>query len=124
MSNVKDAKKRVKTITLRDGVEREISFTLNAMAEIEDKYGSVDAGFAKLDEGSIKAARFIMWAGLLHTGEGLSEQQVGDLIDMECLGKIMKDMADALGDDMPDKADGDEAAPALPNVTTPTSDQV
>ena len=66
MANLKEARPRVKTITLNDGVEREIKFTLNAMAELEDKYGSVEAAFKKLDEGSIKAARFILWAGFLH----------------------------------------------------------
>lgn len=57
MSNIKDAKPRVKTITLNDGVEREVRFTLNAMAELEERYGSVDAAFKALDDGSIKAAR-------------------------------------------------------------------
>jgi hypothetical protein len=115
MANVNDVKTRVKTITLNDGVEREIKFTLNAMAEIEDKYGSVDAGFAKLDEGSIKAARFIMWAGLLHNEENLTEQQVGNLIDMDCLNEIFEQMNGALKEDMPQK-DSNEAIKELPNA--------
>lgn len=114
MSNVKDAKPRMKTITLKDGVEREICFTLNAMAELEDKYGSVDDAFKKLDEGSIKAARFILWAGLLHTEEGLTEQQVGNLIDLDLLNGIMESMSAALGEDMPQDT-GNEGA-ALPNA--------
>lgn len=114
MSNLRDAKPRVKTITLRDGVAREIRFTLNAMAELEDKYGSVDAAFEKLNAGSIKAARFIMWAGLLHNEEKLSEQQVGDLIDMQCLNDIMESVSGALEEDLPPV---DEAADKLdPNV--------
>ena len=72
MSNLRDARPTVKTITLSDGVEREVRYTLNAMAELEDRYGSVQAAFEKLDEGSIKAARFVLWAGLLHTDEGLT----------------------------------------------------
>lgn len=113
MSNVRDAKPRIKTITFKDGVAREIRFTLNAMAEIEEKYGSVDAGFKKLDEGSIKATRFILWAGLLHTEEELTEQQVGNLIDMEILGDIMKQLGEGLTEDMPvEEADG---ANQLPN---------
>lgn len=114
MSNVRDAKPRVKTITLKDGVEREIRFTLNAMAEMEDRYGSVDAAFKKLDEGSIKAARFIMWAGFLHLeDESLTEQRVGNLIDLDLLNEIMESMAAAMGEDMP-VANEEEAA--LPNV--------
>ena len=113
MSNVREAKPRVKTITLKDGVEREICFTLNAMAEMEERYGSVDAAFAKLDAGSIKAARFILWAGLLHLeDESLTEQRVGNLIDLDLLNEIMDSMAAAMGEDMPQK---DESA-TLPNA--------
>ena len=114
MANLKEARPRVKTITLNDGVEREIKFTLNAMAELEDKYGSVEAAFKKLDEGSIKAARFILWAGFLHLEDDrLTEQKVGNLIDMECLQSIMESMSAALGEDTPDQKD--EAA-QLPNA--------
>lgn len=110
MSNLKDVKPRVKTITLNDGVEREIKFTLNAMAELEERYGSIDAAFKKLDEGSIKAARVVLWAGLMHTDENLTEMQVGNLIDLACLGKIMESMTSALNEDMPD-AKGEEQLP-------------
>lgn len=114
MSNLRDVKPRVKTITLNDGVAREVKFTLNAMAELEDKYGSIDAAFKALDAGSIKAARFILWAGLLHTEENLTEQQVGNLIDIDCLNNVMESMADALGEDMPQQTG--ENPKQLPNA--------
>lgn len=114
MSNLKDAKPRVKTITLNDGVEREIRFTLNAMAELEERYGSVDAAFKALDGGSIKAARCVLWAGLLDGDETLTEQQVGKLIDINLMNKIMEDLGQALGEDMPDEKS--EGATNLPNV--------
>lgn len=115
MSNLREVKPRVKTITLNDGVEREIRFTLNAMAELEDKYGSVDAAFAKLDEGSIKAARFILWAGFLHLNdESLTERRVGDLIDLNSLQNIMQSMASAMSEDMPQANGNGEAN--IPNV--------
>ena len=114
MSNLREAKPRVKTITLKDGVEREICFTLNAMAEMEDKYGSVDAAFKKLDEGSVKAARFILWAGLMHADDALTEQQVGDLIDLDLLSEIMDSVSAALGEDMPQESNDTTAV--LPNA--------
>lgn len=115
MSNLRNAKPRVKTITLKDGVEREICFTLNAMAEMEDRYGSVDAAFAELDKGSIKATRFILWAGFLHLeDESLTEQRVGNLIDLDLMQEIMETMSAAIGDDMPDQKESGEAA--LPNA--------
>lgn len=113
MSNLHDARPKVKTITLNDGVEREIKFTLNAMAELEDKYGSVEAAFQQLDSGSIKAARFILWAALVDANPDLTEKQVGSLIDMDCLNNIMEAMNDALSDDT---VSGDGNGASLPNA--------
>lgn len=101
MSNVKDVKHKAIKMTLSDGVEREIKFTLNAMAELEDRYGTVDAAFDKLNEGSMKAIRCVLWAGLLHTEEGLTETQVGNLIDVMNIKDIMDSMNTALDADMP-----------------------
>lgn len=101
MSNLYDVKPKAKTITLNDGVEREVRFTLNAMAELEDRYGSVNAAFEALEQNSVKAARFILWAGLMHSDENLTEKQVGDLIDINYLQNIMDTMSDALGEDSP-----------------------
>ena len=114
MSNIKDAKPRVKTITLNDGVEREVRFTLNAMAELEERYGSVDAAFKALDGGSIKAARCVLWAGLMEAQPDLTEQQVGSLIDVQLMNDIMADISGALGEDMPEVLGGSDVV-ALPN---------
>lgn len=115
MSNLIDAKPRVKTITLNDGVEREIRFTLNALAELEDKFGSVDAAFAELDKGSVKAVRFVLWAGLSDTDEGLTEQQVGRLIDLGLINDIMEQLGNALHEDLPAPSE-DGNAGQVPNV--------
>lgn len=101
MSNLSDVKSKVTTITLSDGVERELKYTLNALAEMEDRYGSVDAAFKALENNSIKAVRFVIWAGLLHTGEGLTEQQVGDLIDIQCMESVVSKIGTAMDNDMP-----------------------
>jgi hypothetical protein len=62
MSNLADVKNKTVKITLNDGVERTIKFTLNALAELEDKFGSVQAAFDKLEkENSMKALRAILW---------------------------------------------------------------
>ena len=76
MANLNDVKSKDIKITLADGVERTIKFDLNAMAELEDKYGSVDAAFEMLDKNSIKALRFILWAGLSHSDENLTVYKV------------------------------------------------
>lgn len=102
MANVKDVRAKAVKITLNDGVERTLKFTLNALAELEDKYGSVDAAFALLDENpSIKALRFILWAGLMHEDPNLTEQQVGNLIDIQYMQELMASLGTAFESDMP-----------------------
>lgn len=110
MSNLNKVKSKTTPITLSDGVTRELKFTLNALAEMEDRYGSVEDAFKALEKNSIKAIRFVLWAGLLHTDEGLTEQQVGNLIDVQCMETIMGQVSAALNNDMP--TDGD----SLPNA--------
>ena len=113
MSSLNNVKARSATITLCDGVARELKFTLNALAEMEDRYGSVEAAFKAMEANSIKAVRFVIWTGLLHTEEGLTEQQVGNLIDMQCMDTIMNDLQAALSSDMPEP---DASGATLPNA--------
>lgn len=101
MANIKDMKSKDVTITLADGVERTIKFDLNAMADLEDKYGSVDEAFAMLDKNSIKALRFILWVGLRHEDESLTEMQVGSLIDIKYIQSLMGTLGEAFETDMP-----------------------
>jgi len=108
MANVKDVKSKAVKITLTDGVEREIRFTLNAMAELEDRYGSVDEAFKQLDNNSIKALRCVLWAGLIHEDPSLTEQQVGNLIDIQYMQDLMTSLGSAFDANMPapEKLDG------------------
>lgn len=102
MANVKDIKSKAVKITLTDGVERTIKFTLNAMAELEDRYGSVEEAFKQLDNNSIKAVRCILWAGLIHEDPDLTEQQVGNLIDIQYMQELMASLGDAFDANMPE----------------------
>ena len=101
MSNVQDVKSKNVEITLKDGVKRTLVFDLNAMAELEDRYGSIDEAFAMLDKNSIKAIRCILWAGLIHEDPDLTEQKVGSLIDMQYLQDLMGSLGEAFNQDMP-----------------------
>lgn len=110
MANLNEVKHKKVMITLNDGVEREVKFTLNAMAELEDKFGSVQAAFDKLEkENSMKALRTILWAGFIHKEPNLTEQQVGNLIDLAYMQELMASLSSAFGDSMP-------AEQSLPNA--------
>lgn len=113
MSNLHDVRpaKRHKVI-LSDGVERELRFTLNAMADLEEKFGSVDDAFAAMEKGSIKAIRFVLWTALASSDETLTERQVGNLIDMSNIGELSASMQEAVKQDSPSQK---EIAAADPN---------
>jgi hypothetical protein len=101
MSNVADVKSKTIKITLNDGVERKVKFTLNALAELEDMYGSVQAAFDKLEkENSMKALRAILWAGLIWDSPDLTEMQVGNLIDIEYMQSLVETLSVAFDDNM------------------------
>lgn len=117
MANLKDIKSKNVKITLLDGVERTIRYDLNAMAELEDKYGSVDAAFETLNTNSVKALRYILWVGLMHEDENLTEQKVGSLIDITSMAAIMSTLGEAFDADMPTA----ENVPAVDTNTDPNA---
>lgn len=117
MANVDLVKRKPVTIVLSDGKERHLKYTLNALVEIEDKYGTVDAGFALLDKGSIKAARFILWAGLIHEDPELTEVEVGALMDMAYMQELMQTMGSAMKSDVAAPENGNESSSPVAVVT-------
>lgn len=115
MANLNEVRRKAVKITLSDGIERELKYTLNALAELEDKYGSVDKAFKALDTGSIKAVRFVLWAGMIHIEPPLTERQVGNLIDIQQMEEMMGLLNTAMAEDMP-KAEPLPIEAVNPNV--------
>ena len=115
MSNVSAVKNTKRTVDLGDGVEREVILSLNAMADLEEKYGSIEAAVAKVQEGSVAAIRYLLWCILVPDGdEDLTEKEVGKLIRIDNLPEIMGSLMDVLEEQMPEGATG-------PNQATPTN---
>ncbi len=72
---------------------RTLLFDLNAFAELEDKFGSL-----------------LLWAGLLHEDENLTERQVGAMISLTNVEKIMEQITEALTAALPeDTGDAEKA---------------
>lgn len=106
MSNVADVKPKKRTVDLGDGVEREVVLSLNAMAELEDKYGSIDSAFEKIKQGSIATIRFLLWCVLVPDGDtDLTEREIGRLIKLDNIQEIMSSVMDALEEQMPPSTD-------------------
>lgn len=100
MANVKQIKRAPVTITLDK--ERTLKYTLNAFAEMEERYGTVDAAIEAMESGSIKGIRFMLWAGLIDEDETLTEQQVGAMIELQDLPELAEKMNAVMTVDLPD----------------------
>ena len=119
--NIKDVKSKTVQLILMDGKERHLRFTLNALAELEDKYGSVEAAFNKVEkENSVSALRYVLWAGLMWEDDELTDKQVGNLIDLNYMQEMITTLGVALDGDMP----VDPQAKILAAQSVPLADKV
>ena len=101
MANIKKLRREPVIIDIGDGVERKLRYTLNSFALIEEKYGTIDKAMEILKSGSIAAIRFVLWAGLIHEDENLSEHYVGSQIDLSDLEDLAEKMNKAMMGDLP-----------------------
>jgi len=101
MANIGKVRKAPVVVDIGDGVERKLRYTLNSFALIEEKYGTMDKAMEALESGSIIAIRYILWAGLIHEDENLSEHYVGSQIDLSDLEDLAEKMNKAMMGDLP-----------------------
>lgn len=82
-------------ITLADGIERQLRYTLGSFKRLKDKTGKsflTGEAFAALDEELIP---LIIFEGLTDK-TNLTPEQVADLITTDCLKDVVEAMAQAL----------------------------
>ena len=103
MANLEKVREKNVTITLTDGKEYRLRFTLNALAELEDRYGSVEAAFEQLDKGSFKAIRCLLWAGVLHEHPDMTETENGNLMDIESMQDLVEGITQAVETQLPEE---------------------
>jgi hypothetical protein len=102
MSNIADVRRKEIAITLSDGVERKLRFTLNALAELEEMFGTVQEAFDRLEKNnSLVALRAILWAGFIEDDPDLTLKKLGSLIDLADMSSLTETVAKAFAEDMP-----------------------
>jgi hypothetical protein len=108
-SNVKSVK--VKKVKLTIG-ERELDYVLdlNAFAEIEDIYGSINELMSGIETGSAKAIRAVIWAGLQNNENPPTIKEVGPHISMSIIQGLSLTIAEAMGASLPEKGETDPNA--------------
>lgn len=110
--NIKDV--RAKGIPVVLDKPRTLKFTLNSFAELEDKFGSIDAAMEVLQSGSIKSMRTLLWTGLMHEDAALTEIEVGNFIGIQDLEDLANAISQAMGEAMPAPNPNKIAEPAIP----------
>lgn len=85
--------KAIVSITL-GGKKRNIRFTLNSLAEIEDSIGVPLSRLSEVELG-VKTVRAMLWAGLIHEDETLTEREVGNMVDFENLEEVQTKVSEA-----------------------------
>jgi hypothetical protein len=92
---------KAKLISIMLDKERHLKFDLNAFAELEEIYGDFQVAMNAMQNRSIKAIRAMLWAGLIHEDEKLTIKQVGSMIDMTNINKIVSAISKAISEAMP-----------------------
>ena len=105
------------SVPLQLDKHRTLKFDLNAFSELEEKYGSMEKAFNAMQGGSMKAARTLLWAGLLHEDDKLTERQVGGMVTLDNLETVMDSISKALMEAMPqdEASQVQEAVPVDPH---------
>ena len=89
-------------ITVMLDVPRTLKVDMNALAEIENKYGSLSALLNMVGDGSMSAMRFFLWAALIHEDDSLTEHQVGAMVSMDNINAVTDSLNKALSGSMPE----------------------
>ena len=78
------------------GKTRNLKYGFNALVDLEETFGiSIQDFLGVLKTGAkLKDLRTILWVGLLHENEGLTQKQVGEMLDQSpdfsALGQAIK----------------------------------
>jgi flagellar motor switch protein FliG len=102
---------RPKAVPIQLDKQRHLLYDMNAFCEIEDKLGGIQQAFDILMNGSPKGIRTLLWAGLIHEDEELTEKQVGAMFGFGSIEKISIAIREALIGSMPEPKN-DEPSPA------------
>lgn len=87
---------------------RFLSYDMNAFAELEEMYGSVENAMSALRSGSIKSAISVLWAGLIHEDEELTPKDVGKMFDLKQIKELGELIGKAIKQAVPEKNEEDD----------------
>jgi hypothetical protein len=92
---------KVQKVPITLDKERHLAFDLNAFCELEERFGTIQAAFDALQKGSVKTIRSMLYVGLLHEDESITEKYVGSLVSISNIQEIAKKIAEAITANLP-----------------------
>lgn len=115
------------------GKDRYIRYDLNAFAEMEDLFGSMEEAQERLQGGSMKDIRTVLWLGLIWdevvldevTGDPikytLSQYEVGSWLTTMNLQDVMDKLQSAISGSLPDNDGSKTSAETMNQAAAPVS---
>lgn len=86
------------TKIMLQGKEYELTFDLNAMAVLEDKYDTIQSAIIELKKKKLSAVRTFVYACLKSNEEALTEHEVGRLVDINSFADVEKAITNLMSD--------------------------
>lgn len=102
MSNIRDIK--LIKVKVQMDKERSLNYDLNALAELEEKFGTIENAFNALQNQKIKDIITLLWAGLIHEDEALTEKEAGALVSFAQIPVLAEIITEALMVSIPKEA--------------------
>jgi hypothetical protein len=101
---------RAEKVTITLDKVRTIVYDLNAFAELEEQFGTIEEAMRLLEAGKLKAVIAILWAGLVHEDETLTPKKVGSLVGINDIEMIADALSKAISSALPESKEvtGDE----------------
>jgi hypothetical protein len=103
---------RVKQVSVQLDKDRHLCYDMNAFCDLEEKFGTIDQAFEALKSGQIQTIRTMLWVGLLHEDETLTERQVGKWISLGNAKELSQAMTEAIQSALPQVDPNSQASPA------------
>lgn len=100
---------------------RYIVFDLNAFAKLDEIYGNKHEALLSLQSGLLRHVRVWLWAGLLHEGEDLTVEDVGQMFTLskkENIEEITNNILQSASANLP------QAKPGQDNQPMPTEQEI
>src|SRR5690606_7594772 len=84
------------------GKQFEVKFDLNALCNLQDKFGDIESAFNGLEKTDFKKIRSLLHIGLANgEHENITESEVGALIDMKNIDVVISALTEGFGNAMP-----------------------